>query len=198
MSNINNLISQCRYRWEIDADDDKFRNFCDKLPEFLSEFDPDSRKMVDTLLCMFKYYSHPRIGSCFKQLHARILVEKFYDEDDTIFCVLKSVTGKMNSGSEYLIEYDKINHVNKNDMISDIDKLDMEDWNNIRSVIFIDDICGSGRTFTDFIEQYSLQLRGKKIVYAVIYAMNSAVDRIYYTGNVNGLDTIIKVSVHMS
>lgn len=47
-----------------------------------------------------------------------------------------------------------------------------QDLSNIKNIVFIDDFCGTGKTFKDYIESVGKIVQGKHIYYLVIHIMD--------------------------
>ena len=92
--------------------------------------------------------------------------------------MLKSQRGTINSSYEYLIEYKHLNGIAKYSIVPELNDIAQEYWENIDNVILVDDFCGSGKTFIDYVSKNLSLLTGKHIVYVVIHVMKEAVLKI--------------------
>ena len=178
MVSTEELVKKYKEKWKVSNDDIRIKRFEEKLPEFLGEFNVEALEVILCLLDKFDYYSHMEINTCLVELHEKVVDVDGFDEEKTIFCVLKTMSGKINSSTEYVCEYWRLNGINTYSVITNIDDLDKEAWDFIDTIVFIDDCCGSGKTFTGFIKSHLQILKEKKIVYAVVHIMKDAILKI--------------------
>lgn len=172
------LIEKCKLKWKVSNEDVRIKMFEENLPDFLNKFEVEALEVILYLLDKFVYYSHREINTRLVELHDMVVDVDGFDKEKTIFCVLKTMNGKINSSTEYVCEYWRLNGINTYSVITNIDDVDKEAWDFIDTIVFIDDCCGSGKTFTDFIEYHLPVLKKKKIVYAVVHIMRDAVLKI--------------------
>ena len=172
------LIEKCKSKWKVSNDDVRIKMFEEKLPDFLDEFEVEALEIILCLLDKFDYYSHQEINTRLVELHEKVVKVDGFDKEKTIFCVLKTMNGKINSSTEYVCEYWRLNKINTYSVITNIDDLDNEAWDFINTIVFIDDCCGSGKTFTDFLQNHLLVLKKKRIIYAIVHVLKDAVLKI--------------------
>ena len=178
--NCESLICNCKNRWKIDdcpVPEEKFVNFENTLPDFIGRFKGRECKIIEELLAQYDYFTHSSINTSLKELHEKVLnVASITEESRVIYCVLPSSNGKLNSSSDYLSEYRQINRINKDVAIQNMDDFDL--WDIVETVVFIDDICGSGSTMEKFFKKKKNmeKISGKSIVYAVVYAMKDSIE----------------------
>ena len=178
MVSTKELIEKCKSKWKVSNEDVRIKIFEENLPKFLDKFEVEALEIILCLLDKFDYYSHREINTRLVELHDKVVKIKGFDKEKTIFCVLKTMNGKINSSTEYVCEYWRLNGINTYSVITNIDDVDKDAWNFIDTIVFIDDCCGSGKTFTDFIKSHIPVLKKKKIVYAVVHIMKTAVLKI--------------------
>lgn len=184
---IDNLLKKCYLNWNILEEDARIREFKEALPLFLNEIG-DDEELVMSLFDKFYYYSHIEINKKLEELYSKIKAINDYDEDYAIYTILKSCTDKLNSSSEYLLEFCKINDINKYNRFSGIDNISEEIWDNIKYIVLIDDFCGSGKTLKKYITRNKTRLEGKTVVYAVVHIMSQSLDIIQSEANELGLN----------
>lgn len=178
MVSTEELIEKCKSKWKVSNEDVRIKIFEENLPNFLDKFEVEALEIILCLLDRFDYYSHREINTRLVELHDKVVKIEGFDKEKTIFCVLKTMNGKINSSTEYVCEYWRLNGINTYSVITNIDDVDKDAWNFIDTIVFIDDCCGSGKTFTDFIKSHIPVLKKKKIVYAVVHIMKAAVLKI--------------------
>lgn len=167
--NIDEICASCLTRWQ--NRDEKISYFEEKLPGSLEHMTSEMRSIFLPLLEEFDYYSHKHINNDLAELHKKIMGLNDVDTDNSVFSILKSQKDILNSSCEYLMEYRNLNGLDKSLFYIDINGLKKEYWEYISNIILIDDFCGSGNTLMNFVDKYKEIIKGKKIVYAVIYCM---------------------------
>lgn len=172
------LIEKYKLKWNIKNEDVRIKIFEENLSDFLDEFNEEALEIMLCLLDKFDYYSHREINTRLIELHDKIVEVEGFDKEKTVFCVLKTMNGKINSSTEYVCEYWRLNGINTYSVITNIDDVDEKAWDFIDTIVFIDDCCGSGKTFTDFIASHLSVLEKKKIIYAIVHIMKDAVSKI--------------------
>ncbi len=190
MVSASELIDKCKLRWNVNNQDERIKTFEENLPAFLENFEGESLEVILCLLDKFDYYSHREINSRLIDLHHKVIEIEGFDIEKTVFCVLKTKSGKMNSSTEYVCEYGRLNGINKYSIIANIDDIEEAAWEFIDRIVFIDDCCGSGQTFSDMLLSHLHVIKGKKIVYAVVHIMSDAIERIEKSIQENQLGVI--------
>lgn len=171
------LLTQCKDKWG--QSDEKMNYFSSNLPRYLENLSPEMKDIILLLINYFDYYSHQLVNTYLKDLHNRTMEHENIDIGNSVFCVLKSQRGTINSSYEYLIEYRHLNGIGKYSIVPELNDIATKEyWGYIDNIILIDDFCGSGKTFVDYIEKNKNILIGKHIVYIVIHIMDAAVSKI--------------------
>ena len=162
------------------GNDDRISLFLKNYDTYIDSLSLKMKEIIIDLLHNFDYYSHKEINKNLKNLHNKIIDLKNVDIDYTIFCVLKSQNCRYNSSYEYFTEYKQLNNLNKHSIIPELsDAIKKKDqWLNIENIVFIDDFCGSGKTFMNFIKNYIDELSEKRIIYVVVHIMKNSYDDI--------------------
>ncbi len=184
------ILSLCITRWN--DSDEKIEAFKKKLPQYLEQLSPQMREILLKLLEYFDYYSHQIVNGYLRQLHTEVMSCENVELGNSVFCVLKSQRGTINSSYEYLIEYRHLNGISKYSIVPDLHDLTSEYLDNIENMILIDDFCGSGKTFIDYLETNKEIFSGKHVIYIVIHMMKEALERIqeYAIENQMNIDVI--------
>lgn len=173
---IEELLIECKNRWG--ESDENINNFQKDLPLYLGKLSLQMREIILLLLNYFDYYSHKHVNTYLKELHHKLMQRENIDFGNSVFCVLKSQRGTINSSYEYLIEYRHLNGIAKYSIVPELNDIAQKYWGNIDNVILIDDFCGSGKTFMDYVSKNINLLIGKYIVYIVIHIMEEAISKI--------------------
>lgn len=184
------ILENCISRWG--KKDDRIKYFSDNYDKYMGSLSPEMKEIIDNLLDHFDYYSHNEINKHLTKLHKKIMEIDDLDIDNSVFCVLKSQRCTINSSYEYLIEYRHLNDLSKYSIIPEMsDLVKGRYWDNIKNVIFIDDFCGSGKTFIDYIKNNIEYISHKNIIYAVIHIMESAIKAIEEYAEKNNLSILV-------
>ena len=184
------ILCNCITRWN--DSDEKIIAFQSKLPQDLEQLSPQMREILVSLLEYFDYYSHQTVNGYLKQLHTEAMSCENVELGNSVFCVLKSQRGTINSSYEYLIEYRHLNGISKYSIVPDLHDIDGEYLDNIENVILLDDFCGSGKTFLDYLKNNKELFSGKHVIYIVIHIMEEALERIreYAEENQMNIDVV--------
>lgn len=170
------LIKEFLSKWgPIDR---RLTDFQEKFTIWADQMPVDLKKIVIDLLEDFCYFSHENTNARLVELHNHISTAGVAEKDGTIYCVIPSEKKIMNSSYDYCSDYRIINQIHSNRFVPDVSELDDEDFKNISDIIFIDDCCGSGTTFINFIDTIKERIRDKNIYYIVIHAMNDAIKKV--------------------
>lgn len=186
IESIDSIIRYCNKYWDS-PNDERTKHFKDVLPDFLSEFKKEEKPLIISLIKRIDYYSHSIVNESLIELHRMLIEDMQFNEDSSIYCVLKEQSGRINSSHEYLAAFRLLNGISKYIVYPDI-KDASGDLKYIENVILIDDYCGSGDTLINYVKKYSELLSNKKIVYAVVHAMEEAVDKIIDYSQESGID----------
>lgn len=188
---MDDIKNACLKKWsDGQALDERLIKFNTDYECWLEQIPEKNRETVLTLIKNIDYYSHHNVNKWLKELHGRLLHDSSVNDDNTIYVFLRSKSGKTNSSNDYWTEYKAINHLNKNTCIENIDKLDIEDFEYIENIIYIDDFGGSGKTFITEIEKYPEKLKGKNVYYITINIMLSAINKIREFCDENGIKVV--------
>ena len=89
------LLTQCKDKWG--QSDEKMNYFSSNLPRYLENLSPEMKDIILLLINYFDYYSHQLVNTYLKDLHNRTMEHQNIDIGNSVFCVLKSQRGTINS-----------------------------------------------------------------------------------------------------
>lgn len=116
------------------------------IEEWLEFFDEQDQDIFLELLSHFSYFTQKKYKKSLKSIVDAVF--KKYRKDEILFVTVSSRKGRA-SGGDHLratLETFLIGKFNKNQIIADTDKLDRDILENIKCLVFMDDITGSGKT----------------------------------------------------
>ena len=192
------IRAYCISKWEASSSDERIKQFTNNYPAFMENKSPEMKKCIELLLKEFEYYSHNIVNDELFCLHNDLLRKYHLDIDVSLFAVLQSQRSTYNSSYEYLGEYKAINSLSKYNVVPELSSwFNKEYWGNVENIVFVDDFCGSGKTFIDYIESIKEHIRDKNIYYVVIHMMSAAKDRINDYAKSNNIDVTV-VTYHIT
>ena len=165
------IFDECIKRWH--SNDAVCKKAMAAYPVWIKQMSDNMREIVEIQLSFFDYYSHDTVNKYLKNLHEDLQRIEGVSFDNTVYTVLPSKNGRLNSGSYYLIEYKEINNISKHVVFPSFEGL-INALPNVDNVVLVDDFCGSGKTFIDFTKERLQLLKNKSIFYLVIHAMSRA------------------------
>ena len=183
-NDIIDTFEVCKKRWEIQ---DNQNRFFSRYPEWVQEMPEALAEIINSLMQGFDYYSHSMVNRKLKISHKDLQEMCGVEFNNTIYCVLPNKKGRINSGYEYLIEYRYLNELSKYVVFPNLKEVPQEYFENIENIVFIDDFCGTGKTFKDYIKTVEEIVQGKKIYYLVIHIMQKAIENIKEYGESRNL-----------
>lgn len=173
------LAAQYIAKWNLNnPNDGRLTYFYDKFYDWLQQIPKDVQPIVLKLLDNFCYYSHAKANCLLQSLHKNLIKDYNITEDDTIYTFIKSKNGKSNSSNDYWTEYKGINSLNTEICIIDISEINKGQWGGIKNIVIIDDCCGTGKTFIDYIEKNMDRFIGKNIYFVSLHIMYEAKENI--------------------
>lgn len=186
------IIEFCTKKWEVDSEDPRIKFFIEKKEKFYDGFSDDMKECIDSLLKEFDYYSHRSINREYSDLHKKLESEQDFDIGFSIFTFLKSQDKSYNSSYGFTEEYRTVNDISRKNIIPDLrDCFENSWWIDIQSIVFVDDFCGSGKTFSDYIDTVKQFVKDKHIFYIVVHAMEQGVENIEEYAKKNDLHITI-------
>ncbi|MBE4909201.1 hypothetical protein IMZ08_14130 [Bacillus luteolus] len=144
---IQEIANSCIERW---GEDSKTKNFSLKLGRFVSQLGSNVTlgKVLLDLIKHYNYYSREHIDQILIAFYQFVVSELKLDESYTIYSRIED-DSKIDSSNSFLEEFKILNDIS-NHFSYDIEKLDLIDFDQIKNVIFLDDIIGSGKTVERF------------------------------------------------
>lgn len=189
LSMSDEIIEFCKKKWEAEEDDPRVKYFIDNKADFYKDLTGKMKDLIDSFLKDFDYYSHKSVNIEYKQLHYHLLKAYGIDICNSIITVLKSQDNTYNSSYYTVGEYMIINNISEDLVYPDIrDCFDILLWEVAENVIFIDDFCGTGDTFCDYVNIIKSDLGNKKVFYIVVHAMQQGIDRIKEFCDINSIN----------
>ena len=174
----------------LDVGDSILKNVLEAYPAWIDQMTENMREIIETQMDYFDYYSHETVNEFLKILHGMIQNIEDISFDNTVYTVLSSQSGRINSGNYYLIEYKEINKISKHVVFPSFWKL-IDKLSYVNNVVLVDDFCGSGNTLIDFLGENLEHLKNKKIYYLIIHAMSTALDEIEVFSKQNSISITV-------
>lgn len=185
------LAEECLSRWFKEEPVDKrgarfhaeFADWIESLPE---QMRIEARKHFES----FHYVSHGSANQGLAYLYSQLEERCLCCYDDTVFTYIQRKDGSSNSSWSLLPEFKQINGIPKESIVTDTHQLDeLERYPNLRTLVFVDDFCGTGGTFVgNVMKRYGASLVGRKIVYVVLYCLRTGEETIGRNAADMGLD----------
>ncbi|MHB0937652.1 MAG: phosphoribosyltransferase-like protein [Armatimonadota bacterium] len=189
-STVETIVNNCIERWGQDSRTD---NFFQKVTSWLEQIDDNRiKEILLILLSNFNYYN--------KDVSHRYVIDSINSliKDDeirqySIATAIKSDDGRVNSSFDYIFVIKNSTFMIDGSVIDDIISFkDKEEWEFINHIILVDDICGSGRTITKYLNRFVEGLPGKVVHYIVIEISEEAYSEILEYAKEN--DFIINIT----
>lgn len=171
---INDTFIACAYKWAKDEWDDRINFALDNFDIWTSNYDKEEKELLVKLLHNFDYYSHSSIIEIMKKLNLKIMEEYRVSSADSVISVVRKADGKLNSSYEYWLLHNEISDFGKGMYCDSIDEIAENYWVNIHKVVYVDDCCGTGEQFVEFIKRQKKSFKNKQIILVVIEAVEDA------------------------
>lgn len=161
-------------------EDERVCNFNEKVYEWLNQVKQKEQKYLMDLLSRFEYYDRVKIRDTFKSLYEEYKrIEPEYQ--DTIYLPVASKGGVVNGATELINLFQRVGNISKKRIAYQIKEFyDNYDINDIKNIVLIDDIIGSGTTTKYFIEhlrdKYPGFIENKKIYIMAIVLLDKGVN----------------------
>lgn len=182
----------CLRKWEPYQDDLRIKHFTENLSTFNQQLPDSIDSCTELMLRRFDYYSHSKVNEGLIELHQKLLKQPNIDLQYTTFAVLKSQRERYNSSYEHVREYKIINNLSDNNITPSVsDWFNRPEWQYLENVVFLDDMCGTGKTFIEYFKKHIDYLKDKKIYYVIIHIMTEAKTRIEKFAKDNSLNIYI-------
>lgn len=174
MTDYTVYLRDCLSRWA--SQDEKTGFFKDGFSDWIAQIPDDVLPTIISLLQDFNYYSHQKVNDLFTSLHSKLLDYNCIKEENTIYTYLPSKDGRLGSSIEYMIDYKRMNHLSKFCFSDNMEEISPQRWDAIQNIVVIDDCCGTGSKFSEYIQSKRDNFVSKTIYYVVIEIMSEALN----------------------
>ena len=191
--NISDIKKSCLKKWcngEARLDE-RLEFFSKEFESWLQQIPESNQTTVITLIEHLEYHSHRTTNTCLKNLHSELVKYTNITDDNTIYVFIKSEDGISNSSNDYWTEYKLINNLNKNICIENMESIAPEAWLYIQNFVFIDDFCGSGKSFINELKKDPERYKNKNVFFITIHAMMQAFDSVRLYCSKAGINIIL-------
>lgn len=176
-------VDKCLSKWGEDPNTIELPN---KTAQWLSGIKSNDKEIYLRLLSEFNYYSREKICEIFKSLHQELLTKTKQKFDETIFVpIISPEGGRFNHSYEMVLCYREANRIPKIQCPFELDQIIAQyplDTGEIKNVVFLDDMLGTGKTVKDafifMFRYYNKLFENKNIYLTVIEAMPEGIERI--------------------
>ena len=185
---LKELMNHCIEKWNNGMESDKRIKEVEKyFEEWFSNIPEKYKSMVEILIKNLEYYPRRIANKYLKDLHKELLEKGNISDENTIYVFIKTKSGVGNSSNDYWTEYKNINELNREICYEDMSLINDEQWKYIENIVFIDDFCGTGKTFINEIKKFKERYNGKKIFYIVIVTAKKGLEKINIYSKDNNL-----------
>lgn len=182
MFDIDEIYEKIIEKYEIkNSSDLPSVNFKDRYNKLMNSLSEDEQKIIVSLLMNFNFYTKENKKKQIQKM-CRIIEEKYYNTNDMFIGILPSQNHHMNSSHEIGIILKLIGNMS-DDVFMDCDIEGIankyhDGWNEVKTIVVVDDFSGSGNTFIDYVEKNLKYLTGKKIILLTLCIMEDAMQKI--------------------
>ncbi|WP_253253492.1 hypothetical protein LDJ90_07990 [Fusobacterium vincentii] len=188
MLELKELMNHCIEKWNNGMESDKRIKEVEKyFEEWFSNIPEKYKSMVEILIKNLEYYPRRIVNKYLEDLHKELLEKGNISDENTIYVFIKTKSGVGNSSNDYWTEYKNINELNREICYEDMSLINDEQWKYIENIVFIDDFCGTGKTFINEIKKFKERYNGKKIFYIVIVTAKKGLEKINIYSKDNNL-----------
>lgn len=152
--------------------------------EWLRFFEKKDRAVFMDLLSHYRYFTKEQYRKAMKDICRRIMEETAGENDKVLLVTFPSKKGTASGGDQVraMLEEILLGKLKKDHIISDTSKLDESVQNDIKYIVFIDDVVGSGATLfgnvRDLCHKLNLEKRTDiKYYIAMVYANESKIQK---------------------
>lgn len=185
---LKELMNHCIEKWNNGMESDKRIKEVEKyFEEWFSNIPEKYKSMVEILIKNLEYYPRRIVNKYLEDLHKELLEKGNISDENTIYVFIKTKSGVGNSSNDYWTEYKNINELNREICYEDMSLINDEQWKYIENIVFIDDFCGTGKTFINEIKKFKERYNGKKIFYIVIVTAKKGLEKINIYSKDNNL-----------
>lgn len=156
----------------------------DEIENWIQQFNEDEEQILCLkLLKNIRFYNNKQIRQMCKTCHSKLLFDLDREKSEKIIFIPVGKPGK--SGNFLIYLYRLENHL-KDSQIVEFDNI--EEQSNYDTIVFIDDLIGTGEQFSNFIDKSKLEKyksEGKKIYYLALVGFEDGISRIIKDNKIN-------------
>lgn len=178
---------KCVAEWANEGIDKRLEEALNMYDEWSRDFDDEQKHMMSRLLEDFNYYTLRKVNSILQLLHKEAVEKYEISNQDTVVSVVRKKRGLFGSSSLYWLNYIYSSGMSEEIFYDTLDEIGIDEWINIKKVVFIDDCSGSGETFIKFMKRQRQSFVGKEIILITIEMMEAAKNSIENYAINNGL-----------
>lgn len=175
------IFSHCLDRWSINESDKKIQYFQTNFDEWFSQIPGELQEITLQLLELFEYYPQEKINQYLYALRFRLDEKAMLNPNETLYTILPSKSGILNSSSDYLYTYRQLHEISKYNIVLNLETYitsKPDKYKIIKNIVIVDDYCGSGKSLENFVKHYSNHLCNKHIYYVITYLMLESLPKI--------------------
>ena len=160
--------------WAEEECDKRLEKALDVYEDWCKGLNEQQEQQFTSFLERFNYYTDSKVNNILSELH-KIAVENYnISNKNTVVSVVRKNQGAMGSSSAYWLKYKYASGLSSKVFYDSLEDIEEESWNNIMNVVFIDDCCGTGKTFINFIDKQNKDFSNKQIILITIEMMQNA------------------------
>ncbi len=175
---INDVFIDCVDEWAKEGLDERLNIAIDRFGEWIKDFDSIEKNLLITLLQKFNYYSNERIVNIIKKLAEEASIKYGVSNDNSVVSIVRKKNGMINSSFEYCMIHRSVSGLSKAIYIDSVSEIADGAWGKIKNVVYVDDCCGTGRQFTNFLKGQRKSFADKQIILLVVEAVDNAIEYI--------------------
>ncbi|QBP40156.1 phosphoribosyltransferase-like protein [Paenisporosarcina antarctica] len=170
ITRVQKTYSDERYFKEIDS---KYRSWIENVRA------SDDKKILNNLLCNIRFFSKTEIKSILEGEISK-LKESYDGLNDVVILPLNPINGRYNGSNELVSlikEIDIEAQFNGTRLLPYRDSIinDLQYAKAYNTLIFVDDISGTGGTARKFINSHYAELKGKKVIFLFLSVTEQAI-----------------------
>lgn len=188
MTEIQELSKMLLDEW---GEDHNTKNLSNKIGKFLCQLngDKDLGYIFLELIKNYDYYSRCKLQNILESFFEVLIEQYTINESLTVYSRLET-DSKINSSNSMLEEYKAINLI-ENEFSREIKNMDISVFEQLQSIVFIDDTIGSGNTVKSYFDENREKLKKCKIYILCITILRQGYEflKVYFAEN--GFDVVI-------
>ena len=180
MDEVNNsVLDICIEKWGRENISGRIENIENEYNDWIKNFSPIDREVMDGLLKEFEYYGHQYVNRELKTLYKNLIEKYSIDNDETLYTFIKKSDLTLNSSYSYLFEFVMLNGISEKNGIVDISNLNKKQMEIVKNVVLIDDYSGTGESIIKYLRD-NYELLKKKVIYFLLISISEgAASNIY-------------------